>query len=98
MATSENESLSSSMYTSDTFASHPSDTFWDIGKCVIIYFWKHFTSFLGNYKNVSRRVDDTAHLCDDLSKLISERAHIERRYAYKLNEWSRKLVSLFLTE
>jgi len=48
-------------------------------------FWE-----LGNYKKTVKRVDDGAILCDDIYRMISERAEIEAKYARKLTAWEEK--------
>lgn len=51
-----------------------SDSFWDVG----------------NFKRTVKRIDDGAKLCDEFMKLVTERAEIEAKYAFKLKAWSKK--------
>nr|UEK51439.1 syndapin-like protein 3 [Parasacculina yatsui] len=44
----------------------------------------------GNYKRTTRRIEDGSRLCDDLSKMIAERAELEKTYAKGLRMWSKK--------
>lgn len=44
----------------------------------------------GNYKRTTRRIDDGLRLCDDLNKMITERAELEKSYAKGLRMWSKK--------
>ncbi|KAG0729972.1 Protein kinase C and casein kinase substrate in neurons protein 2 [Chionoecetes opilio] len=48
-------------------------------------FWE-----LSNYKRTTKRIEDGNRLCDDLMKLVSERAEIEKMYAKSLKEWAKK--------
>ncbi|RXG73600.1 Protein kinase C and casein kinase substrate in neurons protein 1 [Armadillidium vulgare] len=45
---------------------------------------------IGNYKWTTKRIEDGHRLCDDFMKLIQERADIEKEYAKRLKEWSKK--------
>lgn len=45
---------------------------------------------VGNYKRTTKRIEDGNRLCDDLMKLVSERAEIEKMYAKNLKEWAKK--------
>lgn len=45
---------------------------------------------VGNYKRTTKRIEDGNRLCDDLMKLVSERAEIEKMYAKSLKEWAKK--------
>ncbi|XP_078355839.1 protein kinase C and casein kinase substrate in neurons protein 1-like [Oculina patagonica] len=45
---------------------------------------------VNSYRRTVRRIDDGAKLCDDLLKLLAERAEIEGLYAAKLQGWSKK--------
>ena len=47
-------------------------------------FWE-----LENYKRTVRRAEDGSRLCDELMKLIHDRAAIEKDYANKLRGWSK---------
>lgn len=49
---------------------------------------------VNSYKRTVKRIDDGAKLCDDLSKLLAERAEIEGLYASKLQGWSKKWKDL----
>lgn len=51
--------------------------------------WFNFWD-VNSYKRTVKRIDDGARLCDDLMKLLAERAEIEGLYATKLEGWSRK--------
>lgn len=51
-----------------------SDSFWDVG----------------NFKRTVKRIDDGAKLCDEFMKLVTERAEIEAKYAFKLKAWAKK--------
>ena len=44
----------------------------------------------GNYKRTTKRTEDGNKLCDDLMKLVQERAEIEKSYAKSLKSWSKK--------
>eukprot|EP00049_Salpingoeca_infusionum_P007158 m.116290 g.116290 ORF g.116290 m.116290 type:complete len:550 (-) comp13602_c0_seq5:414-2063(-) len=48
-------------------------------------FWQ-----LGEFQRVVSRVDDGAQLLEDFSRLVLERAHIEKKYAQLLSSWSKK--------
>ncbi|XP_042205654.1 protein kinase C and casein kinase substrate in neurons protein 1-like isoform X6 [Homarus americanus] len=48
-------------------------------------FWE-----VGNFKRTTKRIEDGNRLCDDLMKLVSERAEIEKMYAKSLKEWAKK--------
>ena len=47
-------------------------------------FWE-----VDNYKRTVRRLEDGQKLCDELMKLIRDRAQIEKDYAGKLRSWSK---------
>ena len=49
-----------------------------------------------NYKRTVKRVDDGAKLCDDIMKLVSERAEIEGLYASKLQGWWEDCILLLI--
>lgn len=51
--------------------------------------WFNFWD-VNSYKRTVKRIDDGARLCDDLSKLLTERAEIEGLYATKLQGKSYK--------
>lgn len=51
--------------------------------------WFNFWD-VNSYKRTVKRIDDGARLCDDLLKLLAERAEIEGLYATKLQGWSKK--------
>jgi hypothetical protein len=51
-----------------------SDSFWEVDQ----------------FRRTVKRVDDGLHMTHELSRLISERAEIEREYAKKLQLWSKK--------
>jgi protein kinase C and casein kinase substrate in neurons protein len=51
-----------------------SDSFWEID-----YF-----------KRTVKRAEDGLHMCRELSRMIAERAEIEKDYAKKLQIWSKK--------
>eukprot|EP00794_Sanderia_malayensis_P018151 gene18151-19962_t len=55
-------------------AVNSSESFWDIG----------------HFKKAVKRVDDGAVVCDELLKMIAERAEIESKYARKLTAWDEK--------
>lgn len=42
------------------------------------------------FRRTVKRTEDGLHMCRELSKLIFERAEIEREYAKKLQMWSKK--------
>lgn len=48
-------------------------------------FWE-----IGNFKRTTKRIEDGNRLCDDLMKLVTERAEIEKMYAKSLKEWAKK--------
>lgn len=48
-------------------------------------FWE-----INNYKKTVKRMEDGAKLCDDIMKLMSERAEIEASYCSKMKAWSKK--------
>lgn len=50
------------------------DNFWDVKK----------------YKRVVQRIDDGVVLLDDLSRMVAERASIEKKYALNLKNWSKR--------
>ncbi|ESO05806.1 hypothetical protein HELRODRAFT_156856 [Helobdella robusta] len=54
----------------------PTDSFWEID----------------SYKRVVKRSEDGLLLCNDLMKMIQERAEIELKYSNKLKVWSKKWV------
>ncbi|KAK2704118.1 protein kinase C and casein kinase substrate in neurons protein 2-like [Artemia franciscana] len=47
-----------------------------------------------NYKRTTKRIEDGNRLCDDLIKLVNERAEIEKTYAKLLKGWSKKWQEL----
>ena len=55
-----------------------SDSFWEVN----------------SYKRVVKRIDDGAKLCDDLMKLVAERAEIEAKHAAKLLHWKKRWEEL----
>lgn len=59
---------------SDENLTASSDSFWDVG----------------NYRRTVKRIDDGAKLCDELMKLVAERAEIEAKYSNKLKNWAKK--------
>ena len=46
--------------------------------------------FLGNYKKAVKRIDDGAIICDEMVRMVNERAEIEAKYARKLTAWEEK--------
>lgn len=59
---------------SDENLTASSDSFWEVG----------------NYRRTVKRIDDGAKLCDELMKLVAERAEIEAKYSSKLKNWAKK--------
>lgn len=51
---------------------------------------------VNSYKRTVKRIDDGAKLCDDLLKLLAERAEIEGLYAAKLQGLYGRVVGVFL--
>jgi len=51
-----------------------SDSFWEID----------------GYKRTVKRTEDGMHMCNEMMKLISDRAEIEMKYANRLKSWSKK--------
>lgn len=49
-----------------------------------------FAFQVGNYKRTTKRIEDGHKLCDDLMKLVLERADIEKGYAKALKDWAKK--------
>ena len=45
---------------------------------------------VGNYKKTVKRIDDGAIMCDELLRMVGERAEIEAKYARKLTAWEEK--------
>lgn len=44
----------------------------------------------GQYRRTTKRIEDGYRLCDDLCRLVTERAEIEKSYAKQLRGWSKK--------
>ncbi|XP_043192389.1 protein kinase C and casein kinase substrate in neurons protein 2-like isoform X2 [Amphibalanus amphitrite] len=63
-----------SMHSDENALAPTSDSFWEPG----------------NYKRTTKRTEDGFKLCDDLMKLVQERAEIEKGYAKSLKSWSKK--------
>ncbi len=55
-------------------ALHDEELFWDVG----------------NFKKTVKRIDDGAVICDDILRMVHERAEIEAKYAKKLTVWEDK--------
>ena len=55
-----------------------SDSFWDVG----------------NWRRVVERMENGARLCDDLNRMLNERAEIEAKYAKSLRSWRKKWEDL----
>lgn len=58
----------------DEEVSATTNSFWDVG----------------NYRKVLERMDNGAKLCDDLHRLLTERAEIELKYAKALKVWKKR--------
>ena len=48
-------------------------------------FWE-----IDQFRHTVKRVDDGLHMCQEVSRMIAERAEIEHDYAKKLQAWSKK--------
>jgi len=62
------------MSVNDEVEAAATDSFWDIDQ----------------FRRTVKRVDDGLHMCQELSRMIAERAEIEHDYAKKLQTWSKK--------
>lgn len=49
---------------------------------------------VGNYRRVLERMDNGAKLCDDLHRMLQERADIELKYAKSLKVWKKRWEEL----
>ena len=58
----------------DELEAAATDSFWEIDQ----------------FRCTVKRVDDGLHMCQELSRMIAERAEIEHDYAKKLQAWSKK--------
>ena len=45
---------------------------------------------IGNYRRTVKRIDEGAFTCDELVRMVSERAEIEAKYAKRLTMWEEK--------
>ncbi|XP_031549026.1 protein kinase C and casein kinase substrate in neurons protein 1-like [Actinia tenebrosa] len=75
---SENNKPGTKLHQTIPLTSEPQFDFWHVN----------------GYKKTVKRVDDGSKLCDDLTKMITERADIESNYANKLQGWSKKWTDL----
>lgn len=53
-------------------------------------FWE-----VDGYKKTVKRTDDGLVLCNELMKLMQERADIEKKYAEKIKSWGKKWNEIF---
>uniref|UniRef100_A0A8D0G6E7 Protein kinase C and casein kinase substrate in neurons protein 1 n=1 Tax=Sphenodon punctatus TaxID=8508 RepID=A0A8D0G6E7_SPHPU len=70
--------MSGSYDESSASAEEITDSFWEVG----------------NYKRTVKRIDDGYRLCNDLMNCVHERAKIEKAYAQKLTDWSKRWKQL----